>query len=140
MSQLGIGAMFGMLGGNESTVKAFRAAINKEISELKIDPDSNFGDGGLIINFTDKSGIVIYDGGRSCCESRWMHTDDKLTAFEGAILLDAEVREGTEVESDYEYKESQFLIVKTSYGEFTVVNYNEHNGYYGGFCLSVKSI
>lgn len=31
--------------------------------------------------------------------------------------------------------ESQFLMIRTSLGVFTVVNYNEHNGYYGGFAL-----
>ena len=139
MSQLGFGVMINMLGGDEDTIKNFQSAINKEISELRIDPEYNFGDGGLFINFIDKSGIVIYDGGRSCCESRWMHTDDELTSFVGSILLGAEVREGPEVESDWEYKESQFLIVKTSLGEFTIVNYNQHNGYYGGFWLSIES-
>ena len=140
MSQFGIGVMINMLSANEeSTGENFQSAINKEISKLIIDPEYNFGDGGLVITFTDKSGIVIYDAGRSCCESRWMHTDDELSAFVGAKLLDAEIRKGSVDESDYEYKESQFIIVKTSLGEFTLVNYNEHNGYYGGFWLVVES-
>jgi hypothetical protein len=31
--------------------------------------------------------------------------------------------------------ETQFLIVDTTKGSFTIVNHNEHNGYYGGFGL-----
>ena len=64
-----------------------------------------------------------------------MHTDDDLAAFVGAKLLGARIADGPTIEEDYEVKESQFLIVETSLGEFTVVNYNEHNGYYGGFEL-----
>ena len=38
-------------------------------------------------------------------------------------------------EDDKERKDCQFLIITTSKGQFTVANYNEHNGYYGGFAL-----
>jgi hypothetical protein len=65
-----------------------------------------------------------------------MHTDDVLQDFIGAKLLNAEVREGpTELDKYGDPIESEFLVVSTSIGFFTVVNYNEHNGYYGGFII-----
>jgi hypothetical protein len=31
-----------------------------------------------------------------------------------------------------------FLLVQTSDGVFTMVNHNEHNGYYGGFLVTCE--
>ena len=109
-------------------------AIGKTIKSLAIST-AEHDDGALVFGFADGSSIQLRDDGRSCCEHRWMHTDDDLAAFVGAKLLGARIADGPTIEEDYEVKESQFLIVETSLGEFTIVNYNEHNGYYGGFEL-----
>lgn len=136
MGYLGIGVMLHMLSDNSETVKAFTGSIGKTISRVEINIDYNAGDGGLVFAFTDGTGIVLFDDGRSCCESRYMHTDDDLTYHVGATLMGAEIQDGPTIMSQYdEPKESQFLIVTTSKGQFTVVNYNEHNGYYGGFII-----
>ena len=129
MSELGIGAMIGALRGNEKTVKAISGAVGKTITSLAIESDDN----KLLFGFTDGTGLVIFDRGQSCCEHRYMHTDDPLDAFVGAQFRGADVQDGPTDDIDYEVKESQFLIVRTSAGVFTVVNYNEHNGWYGGF-------
>ena len=67
-----------------------------------------------------------------------MHTDDELTDFHGAEFRGAEVRDGPTKSKYGEPQESQFLIIHTSIGDFTVVNYNEHNGYYGGFWIVAR--
>lgn len=140
MTHLGIGVMLHMLGGNAETVNVFQAALGKEIANLELIKGGAV-DGVLRFTFTDGTAMELYDDGQSCCESRWMHTDDKLDDFVGATLIDAEVRNGPTEDGEYgEPKESQFLVVTTSKGQFTVVNYNEHNGYYGGFWLVARDV
>lgn len=139
MSNLGVGVMLGMLGGNEETVNAHKSAMGKKIKSLRIDKDYNH-DGGLEILFDDEAGIWIYDNGRSCCEHRYLHTDDKVSDFAGAIFIEAKIEEGGEKEEDWETHEWQFVIIKTSLGEFTLETHNKHNGYYGGFYLVIRTI
>ena len=84
--------------------------------------------------------LLISDEGQSCCEHRYMHTDDDLSEFVDAPLVKVDVAHGPEEKTEWEgMKESEFLNVTTGKGTFTVVNYNEHNGYYGGFCLMART-
>lgn len=137
----GMGVMLRMLGGNAENVEAWKAAEGKTIRSLEIDPDANNGDGALVFEFEDGSRLALQDLGRSCCESRYMHTDDDLSEHVGATLLDAEVRNGPTVEDEYGYpKESAFLWGSTSAGRFVVNTYNEHNGYYGGFFIQAVAL
>lgn len=132
MNQLGLGVMINMLSGNESTVKAFMGAKGKVITELYLKSDT------LHFTFVDGSRIRIYDGGQSCCESRYMVTDDDLSYYVGATLLDGEIAQSPDVEDGGECHEVQFLHIKTSKGTFTMSNHNEHNGYYVGFSIIVE--
>jgi hypothetical protein len=135
MSNLGIGVMVNLLGGNESTVKAMQGAIGKQISDVRVADDR------LVFRFTDNTGLALFDGGQSCCESRYMHTDDVLENFVGTILQNAEIKDGPEESGEYgDSKDSQFLVITTSKGQFTIVNYNEHNGYYGGFYIKAETL
>jgi hypothetical protein len=129
MSNLGMGAMITMLGGNEESVAAFTASKGKTINALELTEDA------LTFTFTDGSRLVLADSGQSCCESRYMRTDDVLDDFVGGTLMDAEVRDGPDIELNYGTHEQQFLVVTTSKGVFTVASHNEHNGYYGGICI-----
>ena len=129
--------MIGAPRGNEGAVEAINRATGKTIASLAIESDDR-DNNGLRFGFTDGTTLAIFDDGQSCCEHRYMHTDDPLDAFVGAQFRGAEVRDGPTEDTEYEIKESQFLIVHTSAGDFTVVNYNEHNGYYGGFDLKAK--
>ena len=140
MSRPGIGAMLGMLGGNEKTVNAHKSAMGKKIRSIRVDEDYNGKDGGLEMLFDDGTGIWLYDNGRSCCEHRYLHTDDNVSDFVGATFIEAELREGGEKEEDYEFHEWEFVIIKTSLGEFTLETHNIHNGYYGGFHLIIRTI
>lgn len=132
----GITVMFKNLFESGKTQNALEAAKGKEIKRVFVQPDED----DLRILFTDGTGIKIWDDGQNCCEVRYMRTDDDLSYFNGATFLLAQTQDGPDVEDGCEVHETQFLIVTTSKGSFTVVNHNEHNGYYGGFSMACEEI
>lgn len=68
-----------------------------------------------------------------------MTSDDELSYFLGAQLLDAEIKETPdEEETGKDPHDVQFLEIKTSSGSFTIASHNEHNGYYGGFFIKIE--
>jgi len=134
MSTLGLGVMLGMLGGNADSVEAFSAGVGQKITRLWLDEAKDC----LRFEFENGYKMSLADEGQSCCETRYITTDDDLSAFVGATLLGAEVRAGSEADEDYGVHEIQFLVVKTSLGEFTCETHNEHNGYCGGFLVRAR--
>ena len=130
---LGMVVMIGLLGGDAESVEAFRGAVGKTITALTLNESDE--DNALHFTFADGSKLKLFDDGQSCCESRYMRTDDDLSAYIGAALISAEVREGPNIEDTYGEHEVQFLLVTTSKGTFTMSSHNEHNGYYGGFLI-----
>lgn len=136
---LGMGVMIGLLGGNRESAEAFTVAVGKRIAAVKLD-ESVEEDGALVLTFDDGSRLALYDDGRSCCESRYMRTDDNLAYHVGAQLLDAEVLDGPTVEEDYETHETAFLHVRTTKGVIVVNTHNDHNGYYGGILIRAKAL
>ena len=129
----GMGVMIGMLSGNKETVDSWQSAKGKTIQDVALRNDK------LHFRFSDGTGIVVFDDGQSCCEARYMQTDDELSHFVGATLLDAEIKNGPDEADEWgEVHETAFFEVKTSLGCFTVVTHNEHNGYYGGFWIVVE--
>lgn len=125
MTRLGIGAMLHRLSSNEPTVTAVQQSLGLTIKEVMLDNDA------LRFEFEGGRVIRVYDDGQSCCESRYMRTDDNLSEFTGAKLLDMELKDAPEIEHEYGVHEVQFLEVKTDKGSFVMSNHNEHNGYYG---------
>jgi hypothetical protein len=119
----------------ERTKQALEMSAGKTISAIDLS-----GDEELTIRFTDSTGIVISDQGQSCCESRYMRTDDDLPYYFGATLLDVELREAPDVQDEHDAHEVQFLVLVTDRGNITFSNHNEHNGYYGGFSIAVKML
>ena len=112
-----------------SEIGLCRSARGKKITVLSIDETS------LHFTFEDGSKIALRDNTQTCCEKRYMRTDDNLEAFIGSNLYNVEVRDGGgggRVE-DSDVHDIEFLLVSTSTGVFTISNHNEHNGYYGGF-------
>jgi hypothetical protein len=97
-------------------------------------------DSRLHFVFTDKTEIYITDSGQDCCETRYMTTDDELDSFVGAKLLGLEVKDVTDMDGVDDVHEVQFLEIQTSKGVFTMANHNEHNGYYGGFNITVEEV
>lgn len=135
MGQLGMGVMLSMFGGDADSVAAFTGAGGKTIARLTLGEDD-----ALHFVFDDGSKVKLFDGGQTCCESRYMRTDDDLAGFVGAKMLCAEIKEAPNVQDKYDEHEVQFLEVQTDRGVFTMVSHNEHSGSYGGFsiCAAVE--
>lgn len=139
VERLGLGAMINILAGDypvrRSSLEVYNASLGKTISSLKLDKN----DEALHFKFTDGSGLKLWDDGQDCCELRYMTTDDDLEAFVGSELTGIELRNAPTTEDEYgQPHEIMFLLVNTSKGTFTMETYNEHNGYYGGFCINMK--
>jgi len=135
MKQLGLGVMINMLSGNRDSATAVLDSYGKEIKDIKLEKNT------LTLFFTDRSKLVLWDDGQSCCEYRYMEAD--VTDFDyhkGAVLQSLEVADGSFAELDESCycKDIEFLKITTSKGTFTITNYNEHNGYYGGFSITAK--
>jgi hypothetical protein len=99
-------------------------------------------DNRLRFVFTDKTEMYVVDDGQSCCEMRYMTTDDELDSFIGAKLLGLETKDAPYAKATCEddTHEVQFLEIQTSKGALTMANHNEHNGYYGGFSVTVEEV
>lgn len=141
MSQLGIGAMIDYLGGRKGLTEEQLNSLNgRKIKKVTINPDLK-EDGALVVNFDDGQVLTIWDGARSCCESRYMHTDDDLVSFEGAELREITIDSAEIKESKYgDITECDFLRLHTDRGVIVINTYNEHNGYYGGISFNATLI
>ena len=140
---LGLGVMISQLGGNRESAETFSAALGKRITGATLSDDTlalRFEDGSGIGFFEDGSGIGFFDDGQSCCEARYLKTDDDLTRIIGATLVSAELRDAPNLPLEWGDHEVQFLDVQTSAGLVQVCAHNEHNGYYGGFSIRVKPL
>ena len=134
MGQLGIGVMLRAFFGNTETSETVKAAHGKRITALRLSDEEE--NNALHFEMDDGSKFKLYDNGQSCCESRYMRTDDDLAYFVGALFIEARIAEAPNAPDEYGGEhEVQFLIVSTSKGEFTCQSHNEHNGYYGGFAI-----
>jgi hypothetical protein len=127
-----MGVMIGMLGGNKDTVDAIKGSLGKKLTGIALTEDR------LVMTFVDKSILTIQDSGQSCCESRYMRTDDNLAKYVGGKLMDVTLESAPDSPDEYGQHEVQFLHVKTGKGSFTMSSHNEHNGYYGGFWITAS--
>jgi hypothetical protein len=140
-AMMGVKVMFDQMFGVDMGQEVWRAALGKKIEAIKL-VDDDRKPSELQIHFADGTGIAVFDDGQSCCEYRHTSTDDDLTYFVGATLMGAEITDGgprTEL-SDERVHDEQFLKIATDRGVFTLVNHDEHSGYYGGFSIKVKSL
>jgi hypothetical protein len=137
MSNLGFGAMMSTLTKTNGD-EALTLGNGNTIVSITIDTDKR-EDGVVIIRFIDGAQLELWDNARSCCESRWLHSDDDLPYFTNCTLVSVSV-EGGDSEEDSDnggnVKESEFIKIQTSLGMITVVAYNSHNGYYGGISIN----
>lgn len=133
MSQLGMMVMLHQINSSNEESRVIRDAAGKVIADLRLHDDA------LFVTMTDGYKMRIWDDGQSCCEDRYMHTDDDLSAFIGASFVGAELRTIEEMPG-YEYHEVQFLLINTSLGTFTMANHNVHNGFYGGFAMRAEIV
>lgn len=134
MAQEGLGVMINKLFGRDRGGAVLEASKGKVITSAEVSEQQ------LVIAFADGTKIFFRDDGQSCCESRYMRTDDNPSDFVGGVLQDVQLRDAPSQEDEYGEHEIQFLEVITSKGQFTISNHNEHNGYYGGFYLVVGRV
>ena len=113
---------------DDETRTAVQNSLNKTISGVFITDDN------LYINFTDDTALRIWDSGQQCCEHRYMICDDDLNDYIGAKLTNVYSKPAIFTDDDWDNRhETMFVDFETTNGVFTIVNHNEHNGYYGGF-------
>lgn len=137
---LGLGVMLAVLGGSKETAGGVAYAIGRRLVSVEMaktadDPDF------LALRFEDGSRVELWDAGQSCCEARYMSTDDDLASFAGATVVSIEERGAPSIKADDnrdDHHDVAFLVVTTDRGAITVATHNEHNGYYGGFALAAR--
>lgn len=135
MGELGLGVMIHAAFGGDHCDFTRLEVQGREIRSVVLD-ENRRRDGSLIVTFADGGSIELWDDGRSCCESRYLVTDDDLVYFSGSRLRDIEVASGPDVDDVYGGDhETEFLRIVTDRGIITVTAHNEHNGYYGGFWI-----
>lgn len=106
----------------------------KEISSIALKDDI------LMIDFEDGTQVDIFDDGQSCCEDRYMSTDeDYFDSYKGAIFNGVDISTIEHMEEDEcgNYHDVVFVRIETDKGFFTIYNHNSHNGYYGGFDMVI---
>lgn len=112
------------------------AAIGKRITSMTVEEKA------ATLSFDDGTRLIITDEAQSCCETRYLHTDDDLAFIAGCTLLaieEAPSQAATkEDENDWCVHDVCFIHIQTSGGRVTLQTHNEHNGYYGGFCIAAK--
>lgn len=107
-----------------------QGCLGKKITDIEIVDDA------LMLEFQDSEWLRLLDDAQFCCESRYMSTDDVFKDYTGGYLLGIRVQDAPDIDDPVSNAhECQFLVIKTTKGEFTIVNHNQHNGYYGGFNL-----
>lgn len=122
-----LGIKHALKAGEYSELSA--ATVGKVITAIEL-KDSN-----LTLRLEGGKELVFSDDLQNCCESRYMTTDDKLEDYVGAQFVGAELKDCSSLPGGSDAHDIQFFEVQTTKGCFTLVNHNEHNGYYGGFGL-----
>jgi hypothetical protein len=117
------------------SLDAFMKVVGKKIMGIKLEDDM------LYISFGSQGTLKVSDEGQSCCEHRYMTTDDKLDEYVGGNLLNIEIKPvpiPIKDSGDGDDHDIEFLEVTTTKGAFVLTTHNEHNGYYGGFYVCAK--
>lgn len=132
MSQPGLGVLIHRLsGGSQHDPKEL---VGHQIMYAALSDDR------LVLGLDNGKWFSIWDDGQSCCESRYMRTDDDVQSLVGHTLARIEAKDGPNEPGDYDEHEICFVEVGTDQGFITLVNHNEHNGYYGGFGLTITEM
>lgn len=115
---------------------SYAAMLGRPIATASVEDEA------LCVRFAGGGALRVWDNGQSCCESRYMTTDDDLPSFVGAKVVSLEAVEGPDIpyeeESYGDVHEQMFVKLETTAGTITLVTHNEHNGYYGGFDVETK--
>lgn len=94
----------------------------------------------IFISFEGKPIVKVYDDGQSCCESRYISTDDDPLELSGQTLVAINVKDAPDGEHEYGSHGRKFVEIQGNKSSVTFVTHNEHNGYYGGFGLTLEEV
>ena len=163
MSSLGTGVMIRMLFGGRENERPVEAFMGDTITEAALVDDK------LQLVFASGRKVALSDEGQSCCESRYITTDDNVSDLVGGKLVTIEERDGgdqqgpcstcqgpnaydppdsgktcyscngTGIESNGSH-DLAFVVIQTDKSSITLCTHNEHNGYYGGFALVLTEV
>lgn len=112
----------------------------KEYYGLKI-TSVEFTEKSLNIGFENGKTIKLWDYGQTCCENRYMTTDDDVKSLIGHRLTRIDPNNVKVKKSEWgDEHEATFIEIGTNQNFITIVTHNEHNGYYGGFCLAIDEV
>lgn len=129
---LGMGAILHQLGGGSP--KNASDYYGRKIVTASLDNDE------IKLGFDDNVTIRIWDDGQSCCESRYITCDDDIKDLIGKKLTKIEVKNHKEETGEYEEHEMAFVEINAEGSSITFCTHNQHNGYYGGFGLSLDVV
>jgi hypothetical protein len=130
MSGLGMGAMIHQLSGGSP--KSASDYYGRKITAATFD---NYD---VRLTFEDGVTIHIWDNGQSCCESRYISSDDDISKLVGKTLKSIDVKDGS-IDDEHEIAFLEFVTNEDGV-VFVAASHNEHNGYYGGFGLSLDEV
>lgn len=139
----GLGVMLSVLSGRkrESVERYYGKRISSIWLEENFKETRNLADQALRIDFEDGTKIAIFDDGQSCCEARYLRTDDDLQCLVGKVFECAVVKSHEDKTEEYSDHEQLFIELRASSGEsVTFCAHNEHNGYYSGFSMVVQQL
>lgn len=102
---------------------------------------SVFKDDELILGIDGIGKVRLFDDGQSCCENRYATCDDDAESLVGGTLISIST-ENSEVseDGDHDCHEVSFVTIQTDKGFIKLTSHNVHNGYYGGFSISVEKL
>lgn len=118
---------------NDNNILKKMENVNDALISLGADVDpKEYCFNGLVMYTTEDPIIVAIDAGRRCCEKfgvycEYPNNTTKMD-FIGAVITN--VIWGKDIrDSETEYNSTE-IIIETSRGSFSIIVYNEHNGYY----------
>lgn len=86
MTNEGMGVMIHALSGaGHESGKAVRSAIGKRIVAVALVSDVRGLADELRLSLDDGATLVLWDDGQSCCEARYMRTDDDREPLTGGL-------------------------------------------------------
>jgi hypothetical protein len=133
---LGMGVMIRQLcGDGGKSLHAYELIKGQTITSIRLVENE------ILLSLPNEKKVKITDEGQSCCEHRYITTDDDLPYYDGAVLHEVELGEYKSEDSEYDDSHDiQFLELRTSKGVVTFATHNEHNGYYGGFAITLNVV
>jgi len=75
----------------------------------------------LTLKLSNDKTIYIWDNGQSCCEHRYMTTDDNIKSLIGNTITRIEAKEGQSITEDYDEHEQVFVEIGTDVGFIAIV-------------------